>query len=48
MWVDHKPVDDGYIKDLSFSRVYLSRYHNCEDSLKFRLSPQFKYTYFMC
>ena len=18
MWVDHKPIDDGYIKDLSF------------------------------
>ena len=31
MWVDHKPIDDGYIKDLSFSRVYLSRYHNCKD-----------------
>ena len=31
MWVDHESLDDGYIKDLSFSRVYLTRYHNCKD-----------------
>ena len=36
MWVGHKSldIDDGYIEDLSFSRVYLSRYHNCEDSFQ--------------
>ena len=34
MWVDHKSLDDGYIKDLSFSRVCLTRYHNCEDSFQ--------------
>ena len=32
MQIDHKSLDDGYIKYLSFSRVYLTRYHNCEDS----------------
>ena len=34
MWIDHKSLDDEYIKYLSFSRVYLTRYHNCEESFQ--------------